>query len=338
MRRVLVPFALSRRPPSPHPVQRLAGESMGTTWSVLACADPARTRALHARMAGELATIDAEMSTWRADSDLTRFNRAIPGTWVRLPERTLAVLAFALDVARETRGAFDPTVGELVDLWGFGPSGAGPAPSAAAVAAARAAAGWQHVSVDAAGGRARRAAAGRLDFSGVAKGYAADRLAALLHLEGIGHHLVEVGGELRGSGQRPDGQPWWVAIERPPAHAGENVSAAGVESLVALHELAVATSGDYRRFRDVDGARFAHTVDPSTGRPLANDMAAVTVLHERAMAADAYATALMVMGATAGARFAGEAGLAALLVAREGNRLVEHVTARFAAMAADTPA
>jgi len=309
---------------------------MGTTWSVLACADPAQAQALRARMAGELAVIDAEMSTWRVDSDLARFNRATPGTWVELPERTLAVLAFALDVARETQGAFDPTVGELVELWGFGPSAARPVPSAAAVAAARDGTGWQNVRVDAAGGCARRDATGTLDFSGIAKGYAVDRLAALLHLQGIGHHLVEVGGELRGSGQRSDGQPWWVAIERPPAQLGESASAAGVESLVALHELAVATSGDYRRFRDVDGARFAHTIAPSTGRPLANDVAAVTVLHERAMAADAYATALMVMGATAGARFAEEKGLAALLVSREGNRLVEHVTTRFAAMAAAT--
>jgi len=327
MTRVLVP-PLTQPPARPigGAVLALAGESMGTTWSVRLVAPPtARAEALTAMVQARLDQVVAQMSPWEPASDLSRYNRSAAGTWTALPPEFATVLRCALEIADQTGGAFDPTLGGLVDLWGFGPQPfSGAPPEAEDLIEAREAAGWRRLELD--GDRLSQPGGLRLDLNGIAKGFAVDQVAAALDGAGARSYLVEVGGELRGTGAKPDGQPWWVELERPPTASEE------VRTLVALHGLAVATSGDYRRFFEHDGRRYAHTLDPATAAPSASGAASVTVLHACAMRADAYATALTVMAPDAALAFATEHGLAALIVANGAQGLEEHLSPALAAM------
>ena len=258
MTRVLVP-QLAEPPARPigGAVLALAGATMGTTWSVRLVAPPtADARALTAMAQRALDAVVREMSPWEPLSDLSRYNRAAAGSWTPLPPAFAQVLRCALQVAEATGGAFDPTLGALVDLWGFGPRPfSGAPPDADDIAGAREAAGWRHVALD--GDALFQPGGLRLDLNGIAKGFAVDQVAAALDRAGARSYLVEVGGELRGTGAKPDGQPWWVELERPPTASGGEVT------VVALHDLAVATSGDYRRFFDHDGRRWP---GPGCGR------------------------------------------------------------------------
>ncbi len=278
---------------------------MGTSWSVRAVDPPAELRA---EIQGVLARVVAEMSHWEPGSNLSRFNRAEPGRWQPLPPGFAHVLAAGLAIADASGGAFDPAMGALADLWGFGPTGPQPFPADEAVAEALARSGRRHIEQD--GARARRTAPAALDFSGIAKGYAVDVVAERLRGLGLSDFLVEIGGELRGEGIKPDGQPWWVDCEAVPG-----VAAAPLR--IALHGLSIATSGDYRRGFELDGRRYAHTIDPRSGRPLENHVASVSVIHASCMHADAWATALGVLG-PAGMVLAECEGLAVRMLVRGG--------------------
>lgn len=312
----LSPAAFADRQPGGR-VERFAGKTMGTSWS-LAAVSPPQGVATEVRAA--LDRVVAQMSQWEPGSDLSRFNRGAPGTWQMLPPEFARVLRAALDVAEASGGAFDPAVGALSDTWGFGaapvPHGA---PSGAEIDDILAGAG--RVALDSPGLRARRTGSERLDFSGIAKGFAVDLAAERLLATGVRHFLLEVGGELRGHGLRPDGQPWWVDVEAPPSSPVSPLRA-------ALHEIAIATSGNYRRWLDTDGRRYSHTLDPCTGRPVENGVASVTVLHPSCMLADAWATALTVLGPVQGMATAEAQGLAARMIA-DGQ---EHVSPALLAM------
>lgn len=333
-RRVLLPTSLAPVVPpwEGERVHELHGLSMGTSWNVKLVA-PAGFPNTQAQ-AGIQATLDRvvrEMSNWEPDSDLSRFNHAEPGSWHTLPAGFAQVLACAQEVARESEGAFDPTLGTLVELWGFGPAGSvGAPPSVEALQAARARCAWDALTFDSAARRARQPGGLHLDFSGIAKGFGVDEVARYLAERGIESYLVEVGGELRGQGVKPDGQPWWVALETPP---GAEHSAAA-QTVVALHGLSVASSGDYRRYFEHAGQRYAHTLDPRTGRPVAHATAQVSVVAESCMWADALATALTVLGVDAGMAYARERGIAALFIQREGGAYREVATPALLAMAA----
>ena len=270
------------------------------------------------------------MSPWKPTSDLVRLNRAPVGTWVELPPRILAVLTRALEIARLSGGAFDPTVGALVDAWGFGAEREQPDPAAIQVArSATAAAGHTRLELDLAAGRARKHAALQVDLCGIAKGYAVDRMAAVLQRHGAAHALIALDGELRAPGPQADGQPWAVALESPvPGRRAAH-------GVIELQDLAVATSGDYRRFWDVGEARLAHTMDARRAAPLHNAVASVTVLARDCMDADAWATALLVAGHRDGLALAARLGLEALYLLRRDERLVELGLGRFAPAAAD---
>ncbi|KQQ33314.1 thiamine biosynthesis protein ApbE [Duganella sp. Leaf126] len=324
MRRVILPHHISADPaPAAGVLHDFAGRSMGTSWSVrLVAAPTAATSHLQQGLQQQLDAVVAEMSHWEADSDLGRYNRAPAGSWQVLPAAFFDVLAFALDVARASGGACDPCAGTLVNLWGFGPHGRFgradfSAPTAAAVAAARdRLAAVRHavaLAPPSAADPQRRAfqpGGIALDLSAVAKGYGVDRLAYYLKSQGHAHYVVEVGGELRGAGVKPDGQPWWVALEQVDSDNDEQ------QTVVALHGLAVATSGDYRRYFERDGVRYSHTIDPRSGMPVANGLASVTVIHAQCMAADAWSTALTVLGRKEGLALAERLGLAARFVER----------------------
>jgi FAD:protein FMN transferase len=332
-RRVAIPLdGLAPAPPADGGrLEVLRGDAMGTSWAVTMVA-PRHVTPVDARRAIEarLARVIAQMSTWEPASDLCRFNAAAAGTWHTLPAECFAVVACALRIARDTDGAYDPTVGPLVDLWGFGPAGrVGEPPASAAIAAARARTGWSRVALDAGRRAAYQPGGVALDLSSIAKGFAVDEVAGALDRLGATSHLVEIGGELRGTGIKPDGSPWWVALERPPG-ARADVPAEG-DLVVALHGRSIATSGDHVRGFQAGGRWYAHTIDPRTGAPVSHSLAMVTVVHPDCMLADAFATALMVLGARRGLAYATQLGLAAVFVERD-DELVEHMTPRFAAM------
>jgi FAD:protein FMN transferase len=328
MRRVLIPQDIAGGKPAGGVIHDLCGQSMGTIWSVRLVAEilPA---SLQTGIQQELDVIVAQMSHWLPDANLGRFNRAAAGSWHPLPPAFFDVLSYSLDVAADTEGAFDPAAGALVNLWGFGPVNRhdepGFAPPANDIVPALATQqAWRRIELDRTTRSARQPGGALLDFSAIAKGYAVDQLARYLERQGIRHYLVEVGGELRGSGVKPDGMPWWVALEQPQAGTDELI--------IALHGLAIATSGDYRRYFHRHGRRYAHTIDPRTGYPAHNNVASVTVIHTDCMAADAWSTALTVMGVERGICFAEARCLKARFLVRDGDRLVEHATSGFLAL------
>lgn len=330
-RAVLIPQDIDPAVPPPGSrVHSLHGASMGTTWSarVAGTGIDGRQVTLQAALQAELDAIVAQMSHWEDDSLLSRYNRAPAGTWIDLPPQFFDVIDYALWAHDASGGAYDPAAGALVALWGFGPKRRYDharfyAPDAAAIA--RVQAGRARPTLDRASRRLLQPGGAVLDLSSVAKGYAVDRLALCLEGRGLRHYLVEVGGELRGAGLKPDGQPWWVEVESVPDGAGTG------QAVVALHGLSIATSGDYRQFFDVDQRRVSHTFDPRTGRP-ACGVAAVTVLAPTCMAADALSTVLNVLGPIDGLAFAERRALAARFLVRRTGRLEEVVSPAWEAL------
>lgn len=330
-RHVLVPLRIgpeARHRPAGWQVHSLAGATMGTTWSVRVAAPAAHPLGpVRGAIEAVLDPVVAEMSPWVETSAISRFNAAPAGTWHGLPPMFWGVLSRALALAEATGGAYDPTLGALVELWGFGPAPRGrgvPAPER--IAEARARSGWQRLQLRPATRELRQPGGLRLDLSSIAKGFAVDEVGRQLARLGLCHHLVEIGGEVRGAGVKPDGSPWWVAVETPP---GPSPSP---EWLVALHGLAAATSGDYRRAFTAGGQSYAHTLDPVTGRPAAGDLASVTVLRPSCLEADALATALLVMGRARGLAFADRHGAAALFLERSPTGLSGAMSSALAAM------
>ncbi|MEK7948118.1 FAD:protein FMN transferase [Pigmentiphaga sp. YJ18] len=330
---MLVPLAVSEQARRGYGgearVVGMGGPTMGTSWAVRLVDDGGVPPDLEERVRATLDGIVDQMSNWRDDTDLSRFNAAPAGSWHALPDDLFVVLEQALSVARESGGAYDPTVGPLVDLWGFGPQGPCARPSADEVQAVRGRVGWDRIELDVAGRRARQPGGAYVDLSGIAKGYAVDAVARCLRRAGVAGYLVEIGGELVGHGVKPDGTPWWVELDRAWDTAG--VSSVP-PTLVALEGLAIATSGDYRRHVSDGQGMYSHTLDPRTGAPIGNGVVSVTVLHPECMAADALATALTVMGPDEGLRWASRRGLAAQFVQRTAQGYQETMTPNFAAM------
>ncbi|RDZ29354.1 FAD:protein FMN transferase [Lysobacter silvisoli] len=309
-------------------VQALAGATMGTRWSVKLVAEASALASLQRGIQACLDEVVAQMSTWEPDSDLSRYNRGEAGSMHALPDGFAAVLDAALKLAADSHGAYDPTVGPLVNLWGFGPEGAREtAPDDAAIAQAQAHVGWQRVGYDPHARTAVQPGGAYLDFSSIAKGYGVDRVAQWLREQGIEAFLVEVGGELYGQGRKPDGSAWQVAVERPSTDEADE----STQAVLALDSYAIATSGDYRRYFDHGGQRYSHTVDPRSGRPVTHALAAVTVLHPQCMQADGLATVLAVLGPQAGMAYANQRQLAAMFVLHDGDGFLTRMTPAFIA-------
>ncbi|MFZ4878311.1 FAD:protein FMN transferase [Janthinobacterium sp. Mn2066] len=342
MRRVLLPQQISdQAAPANGVLRTFAGLSMGTSWTVHLLDNATPGRAGHVDLQQglqqQLDLVVAQMSHWNDDSDLGRFNRAEPGSWHSLPAAFCEVLGFAMHVAQASGGAYDPCAGALVNLWGFGPrqrydQPGFQSPTPETVAFLLLQQGRRRLELDLAARRVRQPGGLLLDLSAVAKGYGVDRLARYLDGQDIRHYLVEVGGELRGAGSKPDGQPWWVMLEQ--VEGMPEATPQPPEMLLALHGLSVATSGDYRRFfqDEGEGVRFSHTIDPRSGMPISNQLASVTVIHAECMAADVWSTALTVLGPEAGLALAEEQGLAARFLQRDGNALRETLSSQLLAM------
>jgi thiamine biosynthesis lipoprotein len=308
---------------------RLSGRSMGTTWNVTLARTPADRDALQREIEQELQRLTDQMSTWEPASDLSRFNRSA-NRWQTLPEDLARVLGHALALARDSGGAYDPSVGPLVNLWGFGPDAAPRSrpPPAAAIAAARARIGWQRIEFDAARARARQPGGMFLDVASLGPGYAVDRIAQRLRAAGHDDYLVELGGEMRAGGTRADGEAWRVAVERPDRRIDD---AGDFDLVVALREAAIGSSGDYRVGFEYAGRRYSHTIDPRRGEPIRHALAAVSVIAPEAMQADALAAALLVLGPDAGWHYAEHRRIAAVFTLRRGDRIERRMTPGFAA-------
>ncbi|MBD8656521.1 FAD:protein FMN transferase [Oxalobacteraceae sp. CFBP 13730] len=327
MRTILVPLNVdAAMPPGGSTLFTTSSTSMGTTWSARLMLPPGADGAVLAQaLQGELDEIVAQMSHWDEGSLLSRYNCAPAGSWHALPPQFFAVAEYALQMAADSSGAYDPAAGALVDLWGFGARGrydqpGFQGPQAGLVDAFLARRGERQPVLDHAGRRLLQPGGAILDFSSVAKGYAVDRMAACLEERSVRHFVVEAGGELRGAGVKPDGQPWWVEVEGVPDCEAVR------QTIVALHGLAIATSGDYRRSFQYGKRRMAHTLDPRSGYPVDHDLASVTVLAPTCMAADALSTALTVLGPDDGLAFAEQRGIAARFLVRAGAGLKETTT------------
>ncbi|MBI1216983.1 MAG: FAD:protein FMN transferase [Rhodobacteraceae bacterium] len=293
----------------------LHGPTMGTRWSVT-LAGPADTVALTTALQQAVDRVDAQMSTWKPGSDLMRLNRAAVRIWQAVPPELMAVLRTALRIGECSDGLFDIGVGDLVSAWGFGARGS--APDTGLIGAQlgrRRPAAHEVLELDVNGARVRRMAPLSFDLSGIAKGFAVDQMMRVLADYGVTDALAALDGELAARGTRPDGTPWAVAVERPDH---DRRAPMGV---IDLGDMAVATSGDYRHWVTVGKMRLSHTMDPRLGGPARNRLASVTVLHPACMAADAWATALLVAGEDAAPDLARRNGLDALFVLRDGPEL-----------------
>lgn len=312
--------------PAP-PVAELKGPTMGTRYSVRlspAPDDDTLTR-LQLRIDERLRMISAQMSTYLKDSDLMRFNRSTSTDWQSVPPELIEMVRRAARVSDRTHGRYDITIGPLVNLWGFGNAGDRDRPPAESeIDDTLSVIGYRKLEWRNEPPALRKRHAGlEIDLSSIAKGWAVDEVGALLGRQGIQDFLVEIGGETLARGTKADGSAWRIAIERP------DDARRIVQGGLAVRDLAIATSGDYRNFFEHEGQRFTHTIDPQTGRPIRHRLASVTVLADNCADADAWATAMMALGEVDGPPLADELGLAALFIVRDGDSLREQTTKAF---------
>jgi len=310
---------------------QFSGETMGTGYVVkLAGAAPgaAPLEALRADVQAALDGVDRGMSLYRPQSELMRLNRQPASAPMALSGGLFEVLAAGQRVAELSQGAFDVTVAPLVDAWGFGPQKRREVPAADAVQAGRAAVDYRSLRLDAQQRTATKAhAALQADLGGIAKGYGVDLAARAIEALGLEDYMIEVGGEVRTRGRNAAGQPWQIGIEEPDAVPQR------ARKVVPLAGRAMATSGDYRIYFEQAGRRYSHEIDPRSAAPIAHGLASVTVVADDCMAADALATALIVLGPQAGWALAQRERLAAYFIVRDADgRLHDRATEAFAAL------
>ncbi|HIL00771.1 MAG TPA: FAD:protein FMN transferase [Myxococcales bacterium] len=301
----------------PGPYVAFSGNTMGTTWNVKVAGDglgPDAMRLIGAGIDTALDDVVGRMSTWEKDSELSRFNATESTGPFSVSPPVLELLGVAQRVSLLSEGAFDVTVGPLVDAWGFGSRDPAPSPpSQATLQRLLGRVGYRGLDLNPTTGHLAKSHPGmRVDVSAIAKGYGVDRVGEALERLGHRDYLVEVGGELLARGRRNDGRAWRVAIERPSEEVGT------LHRVLELHDRAMATSGDYRNYYEANGQRVSHTIDPRTGRPIRHGLASVSVIHESATWADAWATALNVLGPEAGYALAEAQGLAVHFIVRDG--------------------
>ena len=306
-------------------IERISGPTMGSTYSIqyVPAAQTPDSQRVKAEVETILAALDQQFSNWRSDSVVSRFNDLPAGACQALPEDMQRLLAYGEFLFRESGGAFDLTVQPLMNLWGFGPQSRGERlPDAGALARERARVGHQHLHLD--GEKLCKDVAAQLDFDSIVAGYAVDQVGDRLSALGIQAYLVEITGELRAVGRKPDGSPWRIALEVP-----SGASERQVERTIALDGYSVSTSGDYRNYFEEGGQRYSHTFDPRVGTPVKHALAAVTVVDPLGLHADGLSTLLMVLGPEEGYAFAERHDLAAYFIMRQGQGFVARATPRF---------
>ncbi len=305
-------------PSAPKQALVLEGKTMGTYWRAsMAGVDNSRATELRGKIQAQLDADDRELSTWKSDSALSRFNQSRGTTPWPVSEAMSDIVTLSLRIGEKTHGAMDVTVGPLVNLWGFGP-GKQPVqtPTQAQIDAARALTGLQHLRIiNSAGQQWLQKDLPELyvDLSTVGEGYAADHLARLMEREGISRYLVSVGGAVTTRGLNAEGKAWRVAIQKPTDR--ENAA----QAIVDLNGHGISTSGSYRNYYELDGKRISHVIDPTTGQPIQHKLVSATVIAPTALEADGWDTGLMVLGTEKAKEVALKEGLAVYLITKEGN-------------------
>ena len=317
---ILAILALSGCSSKPE-VLNISGTKMGTSYHITVIADQLPPEDLDQQIEQLLAKLDNSMSTYKKDSEISQFNRLPVGQTMTISQEFAEVVKISRQIWQLSNGAFDPTIGPLVDLWGFGPGERHDSiPLPETIAQTKAKVGFDAVVLlEQTLSKTKPVA---LDLSAVAKGYAVDRVADLLEMLALPDYLVEIGGEIRVSGFNADAVAWRIAMEQPQLFAE-------VDKVINLTDIAVATSGDYRNYFEKDGVRYSHTIDPVTGRPIVHNTASVTVLMPSCAQADAWATAFSVMGAEQGIQLAEKLGIAAYMLVRENGQFVSVASTDF---------
>lgn len=302
----------------------LSGLTMGTTWSVEIAGAKADRQQLNHDINAILDDINGKMSTYLPDSELSRLNQATDREWKPLSKDLYRVITEALHITHETGGAFDITIGPVVNLWGFGPEKHTTIPTDADIAATLNKTGIDKIELRSSPPALKKFDPGvYLDLSAIAKGYAVDRIAGYLEQARFKNYMVEIGGEIRARGKNAQGNAWRIGIEKPVADQRT------VERIIHLNNFSMATSGDYRNYFEQDSVRYSHTIDPRTGRPITHKLASVSVLHASAMTADALATGLLVLGPEKGFELAQQRGLAAFFIIKNDNGFADTYTDAF---------
>lgn len=314
-------------------IWEIAGPVFGTQYhiNVVLTEDESRLENLGSGIEQVLEDVDASMSTWREDSELSRLNRREDQSeWIELSEPLYKVLFVAAEVSSLTDGAFDVTIGPVVNLWGFGPD-ARPdqVPDDQELKAKLSQTGYENIELKSDPPALRAHRPQYIDLSAIAKGYAVDAVARHLEEAGVGAYLVEIGGEVRVNGRKPNGDAWRLAIEEPVSERRQ------INRVVALDSQAMATSGDYRNYYESEGRRYSHTIDPATGKPIRHKLASVTVIAENTMLADALATGFNVMGFERAQALATRENVAAYFIVRGDNGFEAHYTPAFTAYLTD---
>lgn len=315
------------------PELAISGPTMGTTYSIKVASPPDTVDAEALRAAAEevLARIDRGMSGYRADSEISRFNAASSTDWYEVSSDLATVVDYALEVSRESGGAFDITVGPLAAAWGFGAAGE-PArlPEESQLAELRARVGHEKLQVRLHPPALRKShPALTVDLNAIAPGYAVDLMAERLRAMQLEHFMIDIGGEVRAQGRNARGEPWRIAVERPVDGEPEPYV------ILQLENAAVTTSGEYRHYYERDGHRYSHTIDPRTGRPVEHNLASVVVIGPTSMYTDAWATALNVLGTEAGSKLARQRAMSVMFIDAVGAGLVPVATPQFHAYVAD---
>ncbi len=310
----------------------LTGATMGTTYSVIVPKLKSSDQdILQAQVEAVLSRVNSAMSTYQTDSSISLFNNSPTTDWFVVPEEFAYVAEVALQIASDTNGAFDPTVGPLVNRWGFGKDQSDAPPEAEEITSLLAQVGYESLQVDVDKKAVKKSNAElQVDLNAIAKGYAVDLLAEVVAGLGYGNFLVEIGGELRVSGKNNKAQPWRVGVESP------TIGATGTEDPpigLLLEHGGVATSGDYRNAFESDGVRYSHLIDPRNGSPVSHKLASVTIVADTAMRADAWATALMVLGPDEGLKVAESRGIAAYFIERADDGFATFGSTEFARLA-----
>ncbi|MFA5630784.1 MAG: FAD:protein FMN transferase [Porticoccaceae bacterium] len=301
------------------------GQIMGTTYQVTVIADGAPLPDdLDGSIRAVLEDIDGKMSTYKPESELSRLNRAPLDEPLGVSPELMDVLALAMDIHLDSEGAFDPSVGPLVDLWGFGPSvHEDRVPSPEEIAGHIASLGFATLELARESLTVTKRKDISIDLSAIAKGYAADKVGELLRARGLTRYMVEVGGEMALSGLNSRGTAWRIAVERPVAGMRE------VQDVVLISDAGLATSGDYRNYFEKNGKRYSHTIDPRTGYPIDHTLASITVVASSSALADALATALMVKGEEEALRYAQEREIAIMTLSKRDDTFIERFSPAF---------
>ena len=305
----------------------LYGPTMGTTYNVkyLPQKDAPSREHFQSEIDRLLEEVNDQMSTYRKDSELSRFNQSRTSDSFTVSSQTATVVEEAIRLNKLTMGALDVTVGPLVNLWGFGPE-ARPevVPSDIELAERKAMTGIEHLKVE---GNSLQKDLPNLyvDLSTIAKGWGVDVVADYIQSQGIKNYMVEVGGEIRLKGHNRDGNPWRIAIEKP------DVNQRAVQEIIEPGNMAVATSGDYRNYFEREGIRYSHIIDPRTGRPIHNKVVSVTVLDKSCMTADGLATGLMVLGEEKGMQVAEKQNIPVLMIVKTDDGFKEFTSSAYTA-------